>query len=524
MGKKRLKPIAGTDSPAAVVATYLRGIYTTATELSLVQLASRTGYSQAALSEALSGRSIPTLELITKFVRECGRTDAVVEAEHVWRRETARSRGSTRSPHPDLVETWDDLHRELVLLTHQAGLFTPKALCDAARAAGHPIKPTSAHRWLTVPRPMRSDSLHTILNACQVSMGMREPWVRAFDRAAGSAQATPRLPGRQPTGPPVATTGPGALFHELRRLSRGRGLHAPHVDRHVGPTLLQLCDLTAMDGPETVRRKVGDWVHATTRHLPHHLRLAVTTPLGLNPDAQFRFLQQRIDWLASEQERSPGTCRRRIDEAMRRLVETAFTPETGPGMAPVSREHTWHVREFEAILSLTTETPQCTESRTIVAHRDGLDRITWSLTLARNEDDSPPKLDVSVVHGAQLLSMEWPSTRRVLLHLGLPKRLRAGESHEFVLRVSLPPGRPMSPRYVFWPERRCERFRLVTRFGKTFPAAVWRVDHVFHRDADEIETGRDHVEVNDVGEVHVLFSDLQAGHGYGIRWEHRPGV
>ncbi len=520
MSKKRLKPIAEVDSPAAVIATYLRKIYTDATHLTLVQLASRTRYSQASLSEALSGRSIPTLELITTFVRECGRADAVVEAEHVWRRETARSRGSTRPPHPERVETWDDLHRELVLLAHQSGLFTPKALCDAAAEAGHPITPTSAHRWLTDPRPLRSESLHTILNACRVSMRMREPWVRAFDRAAGSTRFAPRQSGTQPTGPPVATSGPDALFNELRQLSRGRGVHALHIDRHVGPTLLQLCDLTTLDGPETVRRKVGDWVHAKTQQLPHHLRLAVTTPLGLNPDAQFRFLQQRINWLAAEQDRSPGTCRRRIDEAMTRLVEVALTPATGPGTTPVTREHTWHVRDFEAILSLDGDTPRCTESRTIVADRDGLDRIMWSLTLARHEDGASAKVDISVLHGAQLLSKEWPSPRRIMMHLGLPRRLKAGELHELVLQISLPHDQPMSPRYVFWPERRCERFRLVTRFGEAVPSAVWRVDHVFHRDADEIDTGRDYLPANELGEVHVAFADLQAGHGYGIRWEH----
>ncbi|NGY60851.1 helix-turn-helix domain-containing protein [Lentzea sp. NEAU-D13] len=516
MGKKRLKPMADVDSPAAVVAIYLRAIYADATELSLVQLAARTRYSQASLSEALSGRTVPTLELITAFVRECGREDALVEAEHVWRRETARSRGSTRPPHPDLVETWDDLHRELVLLVHQSGLFTPKALCDAANAAGHPIKPTSAHRWLTDPRPLRSDSLHTILNACRVSMRSREPWVRAFDRASGSR----RSPQQQSVGLPVATSGPEALFSDLRRLSRGRGVHASNVDTQVGPVLLQLCDLTALDGPETIRQKISDWVQTTTQQLPHHLRLAVTTPLGLNPEAQFRFLQERIDWLATEQDRSPGTCRRRIDEAMTRLVEAAFTPLERQNTMLVSRDHTWHLREVETILNLDGDTPRCTESRTIIARRDGLDRITWGLTLPRRDDGTPANLDVTVLHGAQLLSKEQRSPRRTLIHLGLPRRLRAGELHDFVLQVSLPHGQPMSPQFVLWPERPCERFQLVARFGEqTMPSDVWRVDHVFHRNADEIDSGHDRLAVNSFGEVLVSFTDLQTGYGYGIRWE-----
>lgn len=517
MGKKRLKPIADVNTPAAVMATHLRKLIDDGAELTLVQLASRTGYSQASLSEALSGRTMPTLELITAFVRECGRADELLDAEHVWRRETARSRGSIRLPHPNRVESWDDLHGELVLLMHQCGYFTPKALCDAAEATGVPITHTSAHRWLTESKPMRLDSLHRILNACRVSMSQREPWVKAFDRANGPME----FPPQQSTGPPPGTSGPDALFDELRRLSRGRGLHMLNVHRNVGPALRQLCDLTDLDGPETVRRKITEWVQAATLPLPDHLRVAVTTPLGLNPEAPFRFLQQRIDWLAAEQNRSPVTSRRRIDEAMTRLVEAALTPTARHNAISVSREHTWHVREFEAILSLDGDTPRCTESRTIVADRDGLERITWSITIARPEGgDTPADLEVTPLHGVQLLSKERPSPRRILMHLGLPRRLKAGDLHDFVLQVTVPHGQPMSPQYVYWPERRCERFRLVTRFGEhAVPSAVWRVDHVFHRDADEINSGRDYVPADRFGEVQATFAELHAGHGYGLYWE-----
>ncbi|HEX8866552.1 MAG TPA: hypothetical protein VF821_12935, partial [Lentzea sp.] len=114
-----------------------------------------------------------------------------------------------------------------------------------------------------------------------------------------------------------------------------------------------------------------------------------------------------------------------------------------------------------------------------------------------------------------------PAPRRILLSLGLPRKLKAGEMHDFVLQVTVPPGQRMSPHYVFWPERRCQRFQLITRFGEqAVPSAVWKIDHVFHSDADEIDTGRDFVPVNGFGEVQVAFADLLAGHGYGLRWEH----
>jgi transcriptional regulator with XRE-family HTH domain len=519
VSRKQLKPIRDAASPAGRVAAYLRGIYSQNTCLTLAKLASDTGYSQGSLSEALSGRTMPSLELLSAFVEGCGRDDVALEAEHVWRREKARSQGSTRPPRPDRADTWEGLHEELVLLAHESGFFTPKALCDGADQAGHPITHTSAHRWLTTSLPLRLDSLHTILSACKVSMRHREPWVRAHDRAskaAGSSQASLR----GIIEPSAGTFGREALFDELRQLSRGPGVQAPDLSRNVGPALRQLCDLTEFDGPETVRRKVGDWVQAAASDLPTDLHLAVTTPLGLNPQAQFRLLRQRVEWLAEHQDRSTGTSRRRIDEAMARLAEAAFTVSARRPTTLASREHSWHVREFEAILSLDGSTPRCIESRTIVADRDGLDRITWSLTLPReNADDGPADLDVAVVHGAQLLSLERPSARRFVLRLGLPRRLKAGERHDYALQVSVPTGQQMLPRYVFWPERRCERFRLVARFGhRALPSAVWRVDHVFHRDEDEIDTGRELVPVDDFGEVYATFADLQTGHGYGIRW------
>ncbi|MEU7476086.1 helix-turn-helix transcriptional regulator [Lentzea sp. NPDC042327] len=514
MGQKRLKPIRDEHSPAGVVAGFLRGLYTGNADLTLTRLAADTGYSQASLSEALSGKVMPSLDLVIAFVEGCGRDDAVVEAGHVWRREKARSQGSTRPPRPERADSWESLHDEVVLLAHESGVFRAKALCDAAAAAGHPMTHTSAHRWLTTARPLRLDSLDTILNACKVPMRQREPWVRAHDRAADNAGAV-RASFQGTACLPTGSLSHEALAEELRRMRRGAGVHAPDLKDAVGPVLRELCDLTDFDGAEVVRRKVGEWVHSVAGGLPADVRVTVLTALGLNPDAPHRVFRERVEWLAAQQDRSPGTSRRRIDEALTRMAEAAVAAPRPALMT--SREHAWHVRAFEAVLSLDGTTPRCTESRTIVADRDGLDRITWSLTLPRNGDDSPGELDVTVLHGAQLLSKERPSPRRFVLGLGLPRRLRSGEVHDFVLQVSVPNGR-LSPRYVFWPERRCERFRLVSRFGSRKPAAVWRVDHVFHRDADEIETGRDYVSVDDGGEVRAAFAELQAGHGYGIRW------
>ncbi|MBB5959574.1 hypothetical protein FHS29_006195 [Saccharothrix tamanrassetensis] len=314
------------------------------------------------------------------------------------------------------------------------------------------------------------------------------------------------------------TVQPDLLLSELRALCRGPGMQAPAIDRQVGPALQEVCGITGADGAETVRNKIRAWVDGIVERFPLDLRLTVTAPLALHEGAQYRFLNERVDWLAAQQERGARTMRRRIDEGLIRLVEAAL--DATPQPAPRSREDGWRVSDFEAVLRLDGTTPSCTERRTLVADCDGIDRITWSISIpAATGDGAPADLDVEVLHGVELLSTERPSPRRFLLHLKLPRTLRAGEAHRFSLHVQVPEGQPMRPTYVFWPERPCDHFNLVVRFPSTaLPASVWRVDGAFHRDIDDLAEGRDLVRPNGIGEVEVDFSGLRPDRGYGIQW------
>ncbi|WNV86660.1 hypothetical protein [Umezawaea sp. Da 62-37] len=315
-----------------------------------------------------------------------------------------------------------------------------------------------------------------------------------------------------------SATNSTSLMNELRALCRGQGVQAPGIDRQVGPALRAVCGIVPSDGPEEVRVKFSRWVTSVVDGFPTELRLAVLAPLGLHEEAQSRFLNDRVDWLARLHDRGKRTIRRRIEEGLTRLVETAVEP-----LAPVvatDPENGWRLVQFDALLRLDGETPSCTERRTIRAERDGVDEVTWSITMPKpSEDGTPGDLEVQVLHGVELIPTERPSLRRVLLRLRLPRPLQAGQTHQYALEVRVPRAQPMRPLYVFWPERGCDLFQLVVRFPvDELPAALWRVDGAFHYDLDDDAEGTDLIEVNGIGEVDVSFPNPRPAHGYGIQW------
>jgi hypothetical protein len=315
-----------------------------------------------------------------------------------------------------------------------------------------------------------------------------------------------------------------SLLNELRALCRGQGVQAPGIDKQVGPALRAVCGISPSDGPEAVRSKVDRWATGLVDQFPNDLRLAVLVPLGLHPEARSRFLSERVAWLSKLLDRGPRTVRRRIEVGLTRLVEAALEPAVPPPALPQpDAENGWHVSEFEALLRLDGPTPTCTERRTIRADRDGVQEIDWSITLPpASAEGVPGDLDVEVLHGVELIASERPAPRRFLLHLRLPRPLRTGQTHQFALEVRVPRGQPMRPSYVFWPERQCDRFRLVARFPADGPpAALWRVDGAFHRDIDDLTEGGDLLSVNGIGEVEVSFPNPRPYRGYGVQWRPR---
>src|SRR4051812_34779538 len=89
-----------------------------------------------------------------------------------------------------------------------------------------------------------------------------------------------------------------AVYEELRKLCRGRGVLTPHLERSVGPLLREL----AGD-----RDALAALLIARTGALPEDLRDAARAALALHPEATQRFLRERLDWLAEHLQRDART-------------------------------------------------------------------------------------------------------------------------------------------------------------------------------------------------------------------------
>jgi transcriptional regulator with XRE-family HTH domain len=80
MAGRRRSPLTGSGLPVEL-AQRLRGLRD-ARELTLRQLAGRSGYSASSLSQAESGREVPSWEVVSAFVQACGEDPA--RWRHLW--------------------------------------------------------------------------------------------------------------------------------------------------------------------------------------------------------------------------------------------------------------------------------------------------------------------------------------------------------------------------------------------------------------------------------------------------------
>ena len=313
--------------------------------------------------------------------------------------------------------------------------------------------------------------------------------------------------------------GSAELANELKTLRKGRGLQTPRLAEQVGPMLRELAGIAPDDSGAILRDKLSETLRKLAENLPVDLRMVVTVALALHPDTQHQFLQERVQFLAEMQRRDGRTIRRRMDEGFERLAEIATTPTSVvPGM---DSGVDWYIDRMESIMRMDKPAPECFERSTIVAERDGLDRVQSRMTLPKEAQATGEhhELFPDLYFGVTLLGAERQHGDRFRFELGLPRPLKAGERHEFGIILRVPEDQPMAPHYVLVPDRRCDEFHLRVRFDREqLPLMLWRVDGVFHRELDERRPSDDLLTVDDVGEVKVTFTRLLPGHGYGVQW------
>jgi hypothetical protein len=308
----------------------------------------------------------------------------------------------------------------------------------------------------------------------------------------------------------------GAFGDELCRLRRGRGVMAGDLTKRLGPALCRMAGIEPGGHADDVRKRLIGFLEELAAGLPDDLRTAFSVSLALDEDVRFRFLDERMQWLADRLQRDVRTARRRADEAIR-LVDAAVT-------SPADRRgdyEDWHLARLRALLLLDRAEPSAIEERTVVAARADLAEIAIATSIPAPHGVYPQahSATLKVLYGGSLIGSTWPTATYFRYSIRLPHPLRRGESHEFGVSITTPSGQPFNPRYAIQPLRRCDEFDLRVRFGATARArSVWRIAGLPRGMVDDFADPGALVDPDAVGDVHMRFEHLKTGLVYGARW------
>ncbi|WP_280483901.1 hypothetical protein [Nocardia farcinica] len=269
-----------------------------------------------------------------------------------------------------------------------------------------------------------------------------------------------------------------------------------------------------------VRRKLVLLLTDRCARLPQDLGLAARVGLALEPRAFGEFLDQRIEWLATQLQRDPRTARRRIDQAFSLLAERLTGQQRGSvGDNPYAPEG-WFVESLDALLRLDLDPPQLTEVRQIVAAIDGLDEIVVLLSAPQaGHPRHGLRLDAEMVFGGEIIEERREAGGHLHLIVRLPRPLELGECHSYSVQFKSYPRQLMQPYYVMNPYRRCDYFRVRARFGAAAkPATVWRLNGTPPHVVADFHDNDDRLALDSIGEVFLEFRHLTQGLCYGLQW------
>jgi hypothetical protein len=326
------------------------------------------------------------------------------------------------------------------------------------------------------------------------------------------------------------------LRAELAALRKGRALETPRISDQVGPLLRQVCGVTPEDLGRTVRTKVARRLDQLIAELPEDLALAVSAALALHPAARLPFLEGRMSWLAERLKRDVRTARRRVDDGFQLLAELAadsivpvpaapVVPEPPSPRRAVRGDDDWHVSWFQAVVRLDGRGPEAYERREVIARRGGVDRIDVLVSLPPDPSarGCGQGLSMDVLYGGTLVKQEHDTDSRFRFVLQLPAPLRAGQRHEYAVVFRVPEDQPMRSHYVFVSRNPCDLFDLRVRFDRRrLPERAWPVREAFHRTIDDPVPGNEVLTPDRAGDLHLSFTGLRPGFGYGVQWREGP--
>ncbi|VVJ22590.1 Uncharacterised protein [Amycolatopsis camponoti] len=312
-----------------------------------------------------------------------------------------------------------------------------------------------------------------------------------------------------------------ALSVELKLLRKGVGVQAKNLPGVVGEELRAVCGVREDDNPGTVRAKVLAGLRALIDKLPESQRKTARIVLGFGTGADQRYTA-RLELLGTGADRNIRTMQRRADDVVYLIAEAAYETPSASAGSLVSSEGPWHTSALAVRLTLSGAAAEVFETRRIVSHVAGLEEIEHGVSLARPVSTTgEPDLDglgIDVVSGGEVHSVRMVSSTRVAFRLRPPRSLDAGEQHEFFFRIRLE--ELPAPFYCCTPEFPCESFELNVRFDRQEPPQrIWRIDGDLSKDAGDPVPARKPLFLDNAGEVHTGFHDLQPARSYGVGWQ-----
>ena len=285
----------------------------------------------------------------------------------------------------------------------------------------------------------------------------------------------------------------------------------------LGPALRTLAGIDSEANLLDTRRQLIGFLDELAAGLPGDLRTAFAAALALRTDAQFRFLEERLQWLAGWLERDVKTARRRADEAIRVAAVTVTATDEAVDHYP---RGDWYLARLRTTLRLDVAPSAAVEERIVVAARPELAEIVLSTSIPRpGVSDGVQAADLTVLDGGTLAKAEWSTPSYLTYTIGLDRPLRRGESCEVSVRIAIPPGQPFNPRYTFQPLRRCDEFDLRVRFGASAAARrVWRVSGLPRGMIEDFAVPEALITPDQAGDIHLSFKSPKVGLAYGARW------
>jgi hypothetical protein len=309
------------------------------------------------------------------------------------------------------------------------------------------------------------------------------------------------------------------LARELRKLQRGEGMGAADLDQTVGDLLRSACGADPSDDSNTLRRRLTDLITTHAIVLSENHRRAVLASLALHPDAQFRFLKDRQNWVLGGIDRdSRRTVDRWTTRGMRRLAEEIAADFEKIQQRPPNRfaPRNFYTAELISTVRLDLDQPEWSERRTIVA-LEAMDQVPVAASVPAAPDGSFADIGLEVSAGGTLTVWKRAQPAFFEGQIQLDRQLARGERHEYEIQRRISRADAVQPYYLVTAHVRFDRLVVHVVLGSAGPA--WAVDGVPWPTVEDGTIKSASPLTSDAsGRVSAEFTRLHPGPAYGIVW------